>query len=93
MVVLGVVLSLRYISTDVVIWYHVLFCRYRVGSDPAEWVSVDGETGLVKVRSPMDRESLFVKDGTYKALILAMDDGNPFSSCCIRRKCLVEKQG
>ncbi|XP_036440312.1 B-cadherin-like [Colossoma macropomum] len=47
---------------------------YRVGSDPAEWLSVDGETGLVKVRSPMDRESPFVQDGTYKALILAMDD-------------------
>ncbi|XP_017542888.1 B-cadherin-like [Pygocentrus nattereri] len=47
---------------------------YRVGSDPADWVSVDGETGLVKVRSPMDRESPFVKDGVYKALILAMDD-------------------
>uniref|UniRef100_A0A3B4D527 Cadherin-1 n=1 Tax=Pygocentrus nattereri TaxID=42514 RepID=A0A3B4D527_PYGNA len=47
---------------------------YRVGSDPAGWVSVDGETGLVKVRSPMDRESPFVKDGIYKALILAMDD-------------------
>uniref|UniRef100_A0AAR2K802 Cadherin domain-containing protein n=1 Tax=Pygocentrus nattereri TaxID=42514 RepID=A0AAR2K802_PYGNA len=47
---------------------------YRVGSDPAGWVSVDGETGLVKVSSPMDRESPFVKDDIYKALILAMDD-------------------
>ncbi|KAL7830942.1 hypothetical protein SRHO_G00304440 [Serrasalmus rhombeus] len=47
---------------------------YRVGSDPADWVTVDGETGLVKVRSPMDRESPFVKDGIYKAQILAMDD-------------------
>ncbi|KAL6461400.1 hypothetical protein MHYP_G00295440 [Metynnis hypsauchen] len=47
---------------------------YLVGTDPAGWVSVDEETGLVKVRSPMDRESPFVKDGIYKALILAMDD-------------------
>ncbi|KAL6461372.1 hypothetical protein MHYP_G00295160 [Metynnis hypsauchen] len=47
---------------------------YRVGSDPAGWLRVDRETGLVKVRSPMDRESAFVKDGIYKALILAMDD-------------------
>ncbi|KAL6461404.1 hypothetical protein MHYP_G00295480 [Metynnis hypsauchen] len=47
---------------------------YRAGSDPAGWVSVDEETGLVKVRSPMDRESPFVKDGIYKALIHAMDD-------------------
>ncbi|XP_036440339.1 B-cadherin-like [Colossoma macropomum] len=47
---------------------------YRVGSDPAGWLRVDGETGLVKVRSPMDRESPFVKNYKYKALILAMDD-------------------
>ncbi|KAL6461399.1 hypothetical protein MHYP_G00295430 [Metynnis hypsauchen] len=47
---------------------------YRVGRDPAGWVSVDGETGQVKVKSSMDRESLFVKDGNYTALILAMDD-------------------
>ncbi|KAI4885163.1 hypothetical protein NFI96_024170 [Prochilodus magdalenae] len=47
---------------------------YRVGADPAGWLSVDAETGLVKVRSPMDRESPFVKEGRYTALILAMDD-------------------
>ncbi|KAI4898649.1 hypothetical protein NFI96_026010, partial [Prochilodus magdalenae] len=47
---------------------------YRVGADPAGWLSVDTETGLVKVRSPMDRESPFVKEGRYTALILAMDD-------------------
>ncbi|KAL6461401.1 hypothetical protein MHYP_G00295450 [Metynnis hypsauchen] len=47
---------------------------YRVGRDPAGWVSVDGETGLVKVRSPMDRESAILIDGIYKVLILAMDD-------------------
>ena len=60
-----------------------------MGSDPAGWLSVDRETGLVKVRRPMDRESPFVKDDTYKALILAVDDGNFLSSCTIRRKYLV----
>ncbi|XP_072527093.1 B-cadherin-like [Salminus brasiliensis] len=47
---------------------------YRVGTDPAGWLSVDRETGLIRVRSPMDRESPFMKDGKYKALILAVDD-------------------
>ncbi|XP_072527092.1 B-cadherin-like [Salminus brasiliensis] len=47
---------------------------YRVGADPAGWLSVDKETGLIRVKSPMDRESPFMKDGRYKALILAVDN-------------------
>ncbi|XP_072527489.1 uncharacterized protein [Salminus brasiliensis] len=47
---------------------------YGVGADPADWLRVDKETGLIRVRSPMDRESPFVKDGKYKVLILAVDD-------------------
>lgn len=52
-------------------------CRYRVGNDPAGWLNIDKDTGLIKVKSPMDRESPFVKDGKYRALILAMDNGKP----------------
>ncbi|XP_076829861.1 cadherin-1-like isoform X2 [Brachyhypopomus gauderio] len=47
---------------------------YRVGSDPAGWLNVDKETGVIKVKSDMDRESHVVKDGRYEALILAMDN-------------------
>uniref|UniRef100_W5MBZ3 Cadherin-1 n=1 Tax=Lepisosteus oculatus TaxID=7918 RepID=W5MBZ3_LEPOC len=47
---------------------------YRIGSDPAGWLSVAKDTGLIKVRNTMDRESPYVKDGMYKALILAFDD-------------------
>uniref|UniRef100_A0A8B9GWN8 Cadherin-1 n=1 Tax=Astyanax mexicanus TaxID=7994 RepID=A0A8B9GWN8_ASTMX len=47
---------------------------YRVGTDPAGWLSVDKGTGLISVKSLMDRESPFVKEGNYKALILAVDD-------------------
>lgn len=49
--------------------------RYRVGPDLAGWLKVNPETGLITVKSPMDRESSFVKDGKYRALILAVDDG------------------
>ncbi|KAJ8417809.1 hypothetical protein AAFF_G00226520 [Aldrovandia affinis] len=49
---------------------------YRPGYDPAGWLNVSKETGLIKVRSLMDRESPFVKDGRYRALILAIDNGD-----------------
>ncbi|KAG7468562.1 hypothetical protein MATL_G00144310 [Megalops atlanticus] len=47
---------------------------YKVGSDPAGWLSVGKESGLIKVKSPLVRESPFVKDGRYEALILAIDN-------------------
>ncbi|XP_062845320.1 cadherin-1-like [Trichomycterus rosablanca] len=47
---------------------------YRVNSDPAGWLNVNKATGVIRVKSPMDRESSFVKDGKYRATILAVDD-------------------
>ncbi|XP_055007465.1 cadherin-1-like [Boleophthalmus pectinirostris] len=48
---------------------------YRIVSDPAGWLNVAKDTGLVTVKSPMDRESSFVKEGDiYTALIGAYDD-------------------
>ncbi|KAJ8247328.1 hypothetical protein GJAV_G00245050 [Gymnothorax javanicus] len=46
---------------------------YKTGRDPAGWLNVNKHTGLITVRSPMDRESVFVKDGKYVALILGID--------------------
>ncbi|ROL48295.1 B-cadherin [Anabarilius grahami] len=51
--------------------------RYKIGNDPDGWLSVNQDTGMIKVRKPMDRESSYVKDGKYKAIILAVDDDNP----------------
>uniref|UniRef100_A0A671P3R1 Cadherin domain-containing protein n=1 Tax=Sinocyclocheilus anshuiensis TaxID=1608454 RepID=A0A671P3R1_9TELE len=48
--------------------------RYKMGNDPAGWLSVSPETGVIKVRTLMDRESAYVKDGKYRAIILAVDD-------------------
>ncbi|XP_029306156.1 B-cadherin [Cottoperca gobio] len=47
---------------------------YRIIRDPAGWLHVGKETGLIKVKNMMDRESLFVKDNKYTALIGAYDN-------------------
>ncbi|XP_032086333.1 cadherin-1-like [Thamnophis elegans] len=50
--------------------------RYSVRSDPAGWLKIDPETGLITSRAALDRESDFVKDNIYKAIIVASDSGN-----------------
>ncbi|XP_056090761.1 cadherin-1-like, partial [Rhinichthys klamathensis goyatoka] len=47
---------------------------YKIGSDPAGWLSVAPDTGVIKVKSLMDRESPLVKYGKYRAIILALDN-------------------
>uniref|UniRef100_A0AAQ5YAY1 Cadherin-1 n=1 Tax=Amphiprion ocellaris TaxID=80972 RepID=A0AAQ5YAY1_AMPOC len=47
---------------------------YKIISDPAGWLNVAKETGLITVKSLMDRESHFIKDNKYTALIGAYDD-------------------
>ncbi|XP_051757100.1 cadherin-1-like [Ctenopharyngodon idella] len=47
---------------------------YKIGNDPEGWLSVNQDTGLIKVKKLMDRESSSVKDGKYRAIILAVDD-------------------
>ncbi|XP_078129366.1 cadherin-1-like isoform X2 [Sander vitreus] len=47
---------------------------YKIISDPAGWLNVAKETGLITVKSLMDRESAFVKDNKYTALIGAYDN-------------------
>uniref|UniRef100_A0A667ZF53 Cadherin-1 n=1 Tax=Myripristis murdjan TaxID=586833 RepID=A0A667ZF53_9TELE len=48
--------------------------RYQLLEDTAKWLTIDKDTGLVKVKSRMDRESTFVKNALYTVLILAYDN-------------------
>uniref|UniRef100_A0A8C1SSQ7 Epithelial cadherin n=1 Tax=Cyprinus carpio TaxID=7962 RepID=A0A8C1SSQ7_CYPCA len=63
-----------YIATDPDTGKPQIKIMYKMGSDPAGWLSVSPETGVIKVRTLMDRESAYVKDGKYRATILAVDD-------------------
>uniref|UniRef100_A0A8C6UQP7 Cadherin domain-containing protein n=1 Tax=Neogobius melanostomus TaxID=47308 RepID=A0A8C6UQP7_9GOBI len=48
--------------------------RYKIVRDPAGWLNVHKDTGVVTVKAEMDREHLFVKNDVYTALIGAYDD-------------------
>ncbi|XP_072241783.1 B-cadherin [Leuresthes tenuis] len=48
--------------------------RYKVYNDTARWLSTNTNSGLIRVKSSMDRESQHVKGSKYTVLILAYDD-------------------
>ncbi|NXC41458.1 CADH1 protein, partial [Penelope pileata] len=50
---------------------------YRMGSDPAGWLAIDPENGIVTAVQPLDRESMHAINSTYKAIVLAVDNGTP----------------
>ncbi|KAM3919449.1 cadherin-1-like [Leptodactylus fuscus] len=50
---------------------------YYMGNDPAGWLSVNPENGIITGNGQLDRESVYVKNNTYKAIILAVDNGSP----------------
>ncbi|XP_077144601.1 EP-cadherin-like isoform X2 [Ranitomeya variabilis] len=54
--------------------------RYRIGNDPARWVTVNEETGIVTGNGNLDRESEFVKNNNYTIIVMVIDDGIPFAT-------------
>ncbi|OCT84484.1 cadherin-1-like [Xenopus laevis] len=50
---------------------------YLIGNDPAGWLSVNPDNGIVTGNGNLDRESNFVMNNTYKVIILAVDNGSP----------------
>ncbi|XP_015285516.3 cadherin-like protein 26 isoform X3 [Macaca fascicularis] len=50
---------------------------YKRVHDPANWVSVDENSGVVTTVEPIDRESPHVNDSFYIIIVHAVDDGFP----------------
>uniref|UniRef100_A0A3P9HF10 Cadherin domain-containing protein n=1 Tax=Oryzias latipes TaxID=8090 RepID=A0A3P9HF10_ORYLA len=48
--------------------------KYKIIDDPENWLKVDEDSGLVKVKSLMDRESPNVTDNKYTVLLGAYDN-------------------
>uniref|UniRef100_A0A8C0H8B6 Cadherin-1 n=1 Tax=Chelonoidis abingdonii TaxID=106734 RepID=A0A8C0H8B6_CHEAB len=44
---------------------------YSMGSDPGGWLAIDAENGIITAKLPLDRESSFVVNNIYKAIVLA----------------------
>ncbi|XP_040266682.1 cadherin-1 [Bufo bufo] len=53
---------------------------YYIGNDPAGWLSVNPENGIITGNGQLDRESMFVKNNTYRAIILGVDSGSPVAT-------------
>ncbi|XP_041497692.1 cadherin-like protein 26 isoform X2 [Microtus oregoni] len=51
--------------------------RYKLVHDPADWVTVDEETGAVTTKQQIDRESPHVNGSFYTILVHAVDSGLP----------------
>uniref|UniRef100_A0A8D2DMA3 Cadherin-15 n=1 Tax=Sciurus vulgaris TaxID=55149 RepID=A0A8D2DMA3_SCIVU len=53
---------------------------YSKDYDPEDWLQVDRATGRVQTQRVLSPASPFLKDGWYRAIILALDDGSPPST-------------
>uniref|UniRef100_A0A8C5K4K5 Cadherin-like protein 26 n=1 Tax=Jaculus jaculus TaxID=51337 RepID=A0A8C5K4K5_JACJA len=51
--------------------------RYKLVHDPANWVTVDENSGVVTTRRQIDRESPHVNDSFYTIIVQAVDNGLP----------------
>ncbi|XP_067856782.1 cadherin-like protein 26 [Heptranchias perlo] len=70
---LGKVLG-RFNATDTDKFYkHSI--RYERGFEPAEWVTVDSETGVVSTVKVLDRESPYVNNSVYTFTVYGIEDG------------------
>ncbi|XP_041059718.1 cadherin-like protein 26 isoform X1 [Carcharodon carcharias] len=49
--------------------------RYVKGPEPAEWIAVDSDTGVISTVKKLDRESPYVNNSVYTFTVYAVEDG------------------
>lgn len=57
-------------------------CRYAKLHDEDNWLSVDETTAEIKLNKLPDRESKYLKNGTYYAEIICISNGESSKICC-----------
>uniref|UniRef100_A0A6Q2Z118 Cadherin-1 n=1 Tax=Esox lucius TaxID=8010 RepID=A0A6Q2Z118_ESOLU len=53
---------------------------YKIRKDDAGWFSINKDTGMIRVKSTMDRESNFVVDNKYTVTVLGIDNGMSYDT-------------
>nr|XP_055039585.1 cadherin-like protein 26 isoform X1 [Misgurnus anguillicaudatus] len=51
--------------------------QYTLEQDPAGWLRVNATTGEIFVKKPLDRESSYVKNGTYTVTVIVTEKDDP----------------
>lgn len=51
------------------------FYRYAKGFDPDNWLTIDENTGAIRMNKAPDRESKYLVNGTYYAKIFSITQG------------------
>ncbi|KTF78734.1 hypothetical protein cypCar_00017987 [Cyprinus carpio] len=64
--------------------------RYKLLQDFANWLEITKDTGIIKVRSSLDREASFIRNEQYTVLVLAYDNGSVVLLKPLRRLALGE---
>lgn len=57
-------------------------CRYAKLHDEDNWLSIDEKTAEIRLNKLPDRESAFLKNGTYYAEIVCISNGESSKKCC-----------
>lgn len=64
--------------------FYVIFIRYMKGRDPANWITINSNTGEIQLAKNLDYESRYVVNGTYAFTMLGVTTGKFRKFCfCI----------